>query len=98
MKNYTKVFAKNVKEEVVEREDVVVKSTLKKRTYLKKLPKKVVNSDIAKMAISQGLAYAPRLYDMGTSRIGNEKVKKLLQSEMGKNLLKKGLDKAHSKL
>ena len=64
----------------------------------KKLPKKVVNSDIAKMAISQGLAYAPRLYDMGTSRIGNEKVKKLLQSEMGKNLLKKGLDKAHSKL
>ena len=50
------------------------------------------------MAVSQGLVYAPKLYDMGTSKIGNKKVKKLLQSEMTKNLLKKGLDKAYSKL
>ena len=42
----------------------------------KKLAKKTVNSDIAKMAISQGLAYAPKLYDMSTSKIGNERVKK----------------------
>ena len=31
-----------------------------------KLAKKAVKSDIAKMAISQGLAYAPKLYDIGT--------------------------------
>ena len=43
------------------------------------------------MAISQGLAYAPKLYDMATSKIGNKKVKKLLLSEMAKNLLNKGL-------
>ena len=54
--------------------------------------------DIAKMAISQALAYAPKLYDMGTSKIGNKKVKKLLQSEIAKNLLNKVLDKAYSKL
>ena len=35
----------------------------------KKLAKKVVKSDIAKMAISQGLGYTPKLYDIGTSRI-----------------------------
>ena len=43
----------------------------------KKLAKKAVNSDIAKMAVSLGLAYAPKLYDMGTSKIGNKKVKNL---------------------
>ena len=64
----------------------------------KKLAKKAVNSDIAKMAISQGLAYASKLYDMGTSKIENKKVKKLLQSQMVKILLNKGLDKAYSKL
>ena len=72
-----------------------IKSFFKKA---RKLAKKAVNSDIAKMAISQGLAYAPKLYDIGTSKIGNKKVKKLLQSEMAKNLLNKGLDKAYSKL
>ena len=65
-----------------------IKSFFKKA---KKLAKKAVNSDIAKMAISQGLAYAPKLYDMATSKIGNKKVKKLLLSEMAKNLLNKGL-------
>ena len=66
----------------------------------KKLAKKVVNSGIAKMAISQGIAYAPKLYDMGTSKIGIKKVKKFLQSqsEMAKNLLNKEPDKVYSKL
>ena len=57
-----------------------------------------VNSDIAKMAISQGLTYAPKLYHIVTSKIRNEKVKELLQSKMAKNLLNKGLGKAYSKL
>ena len=48
------------------------------------------------MAISQGLAYASKLYDMGTSRIQNKKVKQLLQSEMKKRLLNKGINKAYS--
>ena len=39
------------------------------------------------MAISQGLAYAPKLYNLGTSKIGNIKVKKLLKSEIEKYLL-----------
>ena len=61
----------------------------------KKLAKKAVKSDISKMTISQGLAYAPKLYDMGTSRIKNEKVKQLVQSEMAKGLLNKGINKAY---
>ena len=64
----------------------------------KKLAKKAVKSDIAKMAISQGLAYAPKLYDLDTSRIENKKVKQLLQSEMVKGLLNKGINKAYSNL
>ena len=72
-----------------------IKSFFKKT---KKLAKKAVNSDIAKTAVSQELAYAPKFYHMGTSKIGNKKMKKLLQSEMAKNLLNKGLDKAYSKL
>ena len=63
-----------------------------------KLAKKAVKSDIAKMAISQGLAYAPKLYDLDTSRIENKKVKQLLQSEMVKGLLNKGINKAYSNL
>ena len=50
------------------------------------------------MAVSQGLVYAPKLYDIGTSKIGNKKRKKLLQSEMAQNLLNKELDKAYSKI
>ena len=53
----------------------------------KKLANKTVNSGIARMAISQGLAYAPKLYNLGTSKIGNIKVKKLLKSEIEKYLL-----------
>ena len=67
-KNHTKVPAKNVKEDVADRLDVVLKASLKKR---KKLAKKASNSDVAKMAISQGLAYAPKLYGMYTSKNGN---------------------------
>ena len=66
---------------------IIIISLFKKA---KKLKKKAVKSDIAKLAISQGLAYAPKLYDMGTSRIKNKKVKQLLQSEMAKGLLNKG--------
>ena len=69
-----------------------IKSLFKKA---KKLAKKAVNSDIAKMAVIQGVAYALRPYDIGTSKIGNKKMKKLLQSEMAKNLLNKRLDKAY---
>ena len=65
---------------------------------MKKLAKKAINSDIAKMTISQGLPYAPKLYDMGTSKIGNKKVKKLLQSKIAKNFFNKGLNKAYLKL
>ena len=50
------------------------------------------------MAISQGLAYAPKRYDMGNSKTGNKKVKNLLQYEKAKNHSNKGLDKAYSKL
>ena len=50
------------------------------------------------MTISQGLPYAPKLYDMGTSKIGNKKVKKLLQSKIAKNFFNKGLNKAYLKL
>ena len=64
---------------------------------VEKLAKKAVNSDIAKMIISQGFAYGPKLYDMRTSKIGNKKVKKLLQSDMAKYLFNKGLDKTYSK-
>ena len=39
----------------------------------KKLAKKAVKSDIAKMVIGQELAYAPKLYDMSPSRIKNKK-------------------------
>ena len=46
------------------------------------------------MVISQGLAYVPKLYDMGTSRIKNKKVKLFLQSEMVKGLLNRGINKA----
>ena len=94
-KNHTKVPAKNVKEDVADREDVILKASLKKQN---KLAKKAVNPDIAKTAVSQGFAYAPKLYDMGTSKIGNKKMKKLFRSEMAKNLLNKRLDKAYSKL
>ena len=48
------------------------------------------------MAISQGLAYAPKLYDMGTSKIKNKKVKQLLQ--VAKGLLNNGINKAYSNL
>ena len=70
-----------MKEDLPDREDMVLKASLKKQ---KKLAQKAVNSDIAKMAIRQGLAYAPKLYDIGTSNIGNKIVKNLLQSEMAK--------------
>ena len=53
---------------------------------------------IGKFAISQGLAYAPKLLDLSASKIKNKKVQQLLQSEMTKKLLKKGTDSIYSKL
>ena len=48
------------------------KSFFKKaKNAVKKAPK----SYIAKMAISQGLAYAPKRYDMGTSKIRIKRLK-----------------------
>ena len=64
----------------------------------KLLTKKAPNSNIGKFAISQGLAYAPKLLDLGASKIKNKKVRKLLQSEMTKRLLKKGTNYIYSKL
>ena len=44
----------------------------------------MVNSDIGKFAIGQGLAYAPKLLDVSASKSKNKKVRQLLQSEMTK--------------
>ena len=60
-------------------------SQLKK---VKKLAKTAIKSDTAKMTISQGLAYAPKLYDIGTSRIKNKKVKQLVKIWDDKRALK----------
>ena len=48
----------------------------------KHLTKKALKSDIGKFAISQGLPYAPKLLDLNASKIKNEKVRQMLQSEM----------------
>ena len=64
----------------------------------KGLVKKAEKSDLEKLAISQWLAYAPKLLDMGASKIKNKKVKALLKSEMTKKLLNKGTNSLYSKL
>ena len=61
------------------------------------LVKKAVKSDLGKLATSQGLAYAPKLLDIGTFKIKNKKVKALLKSEMTKKLLSKGTSALYSK-
>ena len=71
------------------------KNILKKA---KRFAKQAINSNLGKLAISQGLAHAPKLFDMGTSRIKNKKIRKILQSNMTKGLLNKRIDKAYSKL
>ena len=37
------------------------------------------------MAISHGLTYEPKLYDMGTSKIGNKKIEKAVTIGNSKN-------------
>ena len=59
---------------------------------VKRFVKKAMNSDLGKLAISQGLAHAPKLYDIGTSKIKNKKTKKLFQSDIAIGLLNKGID------
>ena len=51
----------------------------------KSMAKKAAKSDLAKLAITQGLAYAPKLLDLGASKIKNKKAKALFKSEMTKN-------------
>ena len=60
--------------------------------------KKAINSDLGKLAISQGLAHVPELYDIGTSKIKNKKIKKLSQSDIAKGLLNKVIDKAYFRI
>ena len=64
----------------------------------KRFVKKAINSDLGKLAVIQGLVHAPKLYDIGTSKIKNKQIKKFLQSDIAKGLLNKGIDKAYSKL
>ena len=64
----------------------------------KSFVKKAINSDLGKLAISHRLAHVPKLYDIGTSKIRNKKIKKLLKSDIAKGLLNNGIDKAYSKL
>ena len=54
-----------------------------------RLTKRALNSDIDKFTINQGLAYAPKLLDLGASKIKNKKVKSILKSEMKKKTFKK---------
>ena len=60
--------------------------------------KKAINSDLGKLAICQGLAHVPELYDIGTSKIKNKKIKKLPQSDIAKGLLNKVIDKAYFRI
>ena len=45
----------------------------------KRFVKNAINSSLRKLAVSHGLADAPKLYDMGTSKIKNKKIKKIFQ-------------------
>ena len=60
--------------------------------------KRALNSDIGKFAISQGLAYAPKLLDLGASKIKNKKVRSILKLEMTKKLLNRGTNSISSRL
>ena len=94
--NLIKGPVKNVQLDEEIRADVDLKVSLKKlKTLSRKQPSQASH---AKVAISQGLVYAPKLYHMGTSKIKNKKIQKLLKSEMAKRLLNKELDKTYSKL
>ena len=64
----------------------------------KGLVKKAVKSNLGKLTISQRLAYAPKLLNMGASKIKNKRFKSLLKSEMTKKLLNKGTNALYSKL
>ena len=72
-----------------------VKKIFKKATTL---AKKVARSDLERMAVSQGLAYAPKLLELGSKNIKNKKLKSLLQSEMTKSLLNKGTNALYDRL
>ena len=45
----------------------------------KRFVKKAINSHLGKLAISHGLADAPELYNIGTSKLKNKKIKKNFQ-------------------
>ena len=44
------------------------------------------------------LRHMTKLYDMGTSKIKNKEIQKLLKFEIAKSLLNKALDKTYSNL
>ena len=43
----------------------------------KNCSKKVINSSLGKIPVIEGLEYAPALYEKGTTRIKNKKIKAL---------------------
>ena len=47
----------------------------------KNCSKKVINSSLGKIPVIEGLEYAPALYEKGTTRIKNKKIK-ALQSDV----------------
>ena len=54
----------------------------------KSFVKKAINSDLGKLAISQGLAHVPKLYDIGTSKIRNQKNQKIAPIRYSKRIVK----------
>ena len=54
----------------------------------KSFVKKAINSDLGKLAISQGLAHVPKLYDIGTSKIKNKKNQKIAPIRYSQRIVK----------
>ena len=54
----------------------------------KSFVKKATNSDLGKLAISQGLAHVPKLYDIGTSKIKNKKNQKIAPIRYSQRIVK----------
>ena len=50
--------------------------------------KKAINSDLGKLAINQGLAHVPKLYDIGTSKIKNKKNQKIAPIRYSQRIVK----------
>ena len=82
-----KAHVKNAQIDVVVRENVGLKVSLKGlKTLSRKQPSQAT------------LRHMTKLYDMGTSKIKNKEIQKLLKFEIAKSLLNKALDKTYSNL